>query len=128
MEKEYLKDFDDFKEMSAWKISMNVSEKVFDITKKLPKKEDYGLTSQIRRSTNSIGANIAEGFGRSHKMDKVQYYTYSISSAYETLHHLRYGRKIGYFENSDVESISNKIKQIIFELNKLNKSIKNYWE
>ena len=44
------------------------------ITEELPNKEDYGLTSQIRRAALSIPANIAEGFGRKHTKDKLNFY------------------------------------------------------
>lgn len=128
MRKEYLNDFDDFKDMSVWKIARMISKRIFKITKLLPRSEDYGLTSQIRRSANSIGANIAEGFGRKGKKEKVQFYTYSISSAYETLHHIRYGYDVGYFDNNDVKNFSNLIKKIIYELNKLNKTINIKWK
>ncbi len=50
-----------FKEMPVWQLVMEVSEKIFYLTKDLPRNEDYGLTSQIRRSALSISANIAEG-------------------------------------------------------------------
>lgn len=127
MEKEYLENFNDFKDMSVWQIARKISKNIFKITRKLPREEDYGLTSQIRRSANSIGANIAEGYGRKGKKEKVQFYTYSISSAYETLHHLRYGTDIGYFKESDVGNTSKLIKKIIYELNKLNKTIDIRW-
>jgi|SRR6056297_976737 len=128
MKNKYMNEFDDFKNMSVWKIAKEISKKIFHITKSLPRKEDYGLTSQIRRSSNSIGANIAEGFGRKGKKEKVQFYTYSISSAYETLHHIRYGCEVGYFNKCDVKNISKLIKKIVFELNKLNKTINIKWE
>jgi four helix bundle protein len=127
MKKEYLDNFDDFKDMSVWQIARKISKNIFKITRKLPREEDYGLTSQIRRSANSIGANIAEGYGRKKKKEKVQFYTYSISSAYETLHHLRYGTDVGYFNESDVRNTSKLIKKIIYELNKFNKTIDIRW-
>jgi four helix bundle protein len=127
MKKEYLDNFDDFKDMSVWQIARKISKNIFKITRKLPRDEDYGLTSQIRRSANSIGVNIAEGYGRKGKKEKVQFYTYSISSAYETLHHLRYGTDVGYFNESDVRNTSKLIKKIIYELNKLNKTIDIRW-
>jgi four helix bundle protein len=55
--------------MSVWKNAMIVAEKIHDMTDQLPKKEDYGFTSQIRRSALSISANVAEAYGREHSAD-----------------------------------------------------------
>ncbi len=54
----------DFTEMPVWQKAMDIAEICFDISENLPRKEDYALTSQLRRSAESISSNIAEGFGR----------------------------------------------------------------
>ncbi|MBU0548955.1 MAG: four helix bundle protein, partial [Candidatus Omnitrophica bacterium] len=59
-----------FKEMPIWQEAMNITEDTFNLTENLPKKEDYGLTSQLRRAALSISANIAEAYGRNHTHDK----------------------------------------------------------
>ncbi len=105
--------------MPIWKQAINISIKIFDLTDNLPRKEDYGLTSQIRRSANSIGANIAEGFGRKHSKDKINFYVYARGSANECIHHLLYGLQVGYFNQSNVDCIIKELKQLIFEINKI---------
>jgi len=55
-----------FEDMSVWQKAMDLAVTIFEITENLPKKEDYGLTSQIRRSALSVSANIADSFGRMH--------------------------------------------------------------
>lgn len=50
--------YNNFRDMPVWKDSLNLSESIFKLTLTLPKSEDYGLTSQLRRSANSISANI----------------------------------------------------------------------
>ena len=60
-----------FKEMPVWKDAMEVAEEIFRLSEKFPKKEDYGLTSQLRRSALSISANIAEAYGRNHTLEKI---------------------------------------------------------
>ncbi len=62
-----------FSEMPVWKKALELSIKVFQLTIDLPKEEAYGLTSQIRRSANSVSANIAEGFGRKNTKDKIHF-------------------------------------------------------
>ncbi len=115
--------FKGFTDLSVWKMALNISERVFVISEHLPRKEDYGLTSQLRRSVNSIGANVAEGFGRKHKKDKCNFYIYSRGSAYETMHHLLYGQKVGYFAADDLSEIFKEINKLIHELNKLIKTV-----
>jgi four helix bundle protein len=111
--------------MTVWKDAMSVAESIFFITESLPKKEDYGLTSQIRRSALSVSANIAEAFGRHHVNDKVNFYYYSRGSVTETKSHLEYGVRVKYFEKTRVKEIETILNKVYFELNKIIKSIKN---
>jgi four helix bundle protein len=53
-----------FKELVVWQRAHQMTLDVYDATRAFPKDELYGLTSQLRRSVASIGANIAEGSGR----------------------------------------------------------------
>ena len=53
-----------FRDMPVWQKALDLSDIVFLLTVSLPKSEDYGLTSQLRRSSNSVTGNIAEAFGR----------------------------------------------------------------
>ncbi|MBC8047746.1 MAG: four helix bundle protein [Fimbriimonadaceae bacterium] len=52
----------DFKELYAYKKGFELAMEIFEISKKLPKEETYSLTDQIRRSTRSVCANLAEAF------------------------------------------------------------------
>ena len=88
----------DFTEMSVWEKEMTVGEKCFYISENLSRKEDYALTSQIRRSAKSISANIAEGFGRLTSKDKSHFYIMARGSATETKSHLIHGGRLKYFE------------------------------
>ena len=115
--------YNSFEEMNVWKTGMAIAEKIFHLTVNLPRCEDYGLTSQIRRASLSISANIAEGFGRSTALDKRKFYIIARGSAFETKSHLIYGKKVHYFEASEVSIICEMIEMNIFELNKVIKSM-----
>lgn len=115
--------YTDFTEMNVWKIAMAIAVSVFKITDSLPRKEDYGLTSQIRRSSSSISANIAEAFGRTTSADKKKFYDYARGSAFETKSHLLYGKEVGYFDEEAVNKLSKQIDDVIHELNKVKKSL-----
>jgi hypothetical protein len=53
-----------YKELNVWQKSYKLCLHIYKVTKRFPKDEMYGLTSQIRRSAVSIPSNIAEGYGR----------------------------------------------------------------
>ena len=109
--------------MPVWKLAMEIAVDVFELTVRLPKSEDYALTSQLRRSSESISSNIAEGFGRSTAPDKKRFYVISRGSAYETKSHLIYGHKVNYFSKEEIERIFKKIEDVIHELNKLMRAL-----
>jgi len=57
-------DVKNFYGLDAWKRSHQLTLKIYKSTKDFPKEETFGITSQLRRATSSIPANIAEGFSR----------------------------------------------------------------
>ena len=95
---------------------MDLAEQVFATTEPLPRKEDYGLTSQIRRSALSVSANIAEGFGRHHTKDKLNFYYASRGSLAETKSHLIYGFKVHYFNSAEFTRLAQLVENIWEEL------------
>src|SRR5918996_4708397 len=111
--------YDSFESMPVWQKGMELAERIFAITETLPRKEDYGLTSQIRRSALSVPGNIAEGFGRRHTKDKLNIYYVSRGSLAETKSHLIYGFKVGYFRESELRGLSELIANNWEALNKL---------
>jgi len=109
--------------MMVWQKAMDLAESIFCLTKILPRTEDYGLTSQIRRAALSISNNIAEGFGRHTKSDKKHFYILSRGSSFETQNCLEYGFRVEYFKKEEVLELDTKLKEIIHELNKIIKSL-----
>ncbi|MFN3299533.1 MAG: four helix bundle protein [Sediminibacterium sp.] len=112
-----------FTEMPVWQLAMDVAEDIFLLTAPLPKKEDYGLTSQLRRAAVSIAANLAEGFGRRGNKDKQKFYDYARGSAFETQSHLLYGIRVHYFTEDACHTVLAKLNQIIHDINKINKAL-----
>ena len=99
--------------MEVWKEDFRLSSEIFKLSNTLPKCEDYGLTSQIRRSANSVNANIAEAFGRSSGPDKSRIYIFAKKSAYETQSHILYGTEVGYFNNQLSDNLVNDYENLI---------------
>jgi four helix bundle protein len=110
--------------MPVWQKAMDLAEQVFAITERLPRKEDYGLTAQIRSSALSVSANIAEGFGRHHTKDKLNFYYAARGSLAERKNHLSYGFKVHYFSNSEFTGLVQLIENVWEELNKLIASLR----
>ena len=72
-----------YKQLEAWKKSMQLVKEVYVLTRLFPKEELYALTSQIRRAAVSVPANIAEGSGRNYKKETIQFLHISRGSLYE---------------------------------------------
>lgn len=72
-----------FKNLDAWKLSMQLVKDIYLLTKNYPKEEMFGLTSQSKRAAVSIPSNIAEGLGRQYKKDALQFFHIARGSAYE---------------------------------------------
>jgi four helix bundle protein len=73
----------DFRKFEIWNQGMDLSVKVYEIVKQLPKEELYGLRSQITRAVVSIPSNIAEGCSRGSEKDFKRFLEISLGSAFE---------------------------------------------
>ena len=98
---------------------MEIAVSIFKLCEDFPKKEDYGVTSQLRRSALSISANIAEAYGRKHTLDKVKFYYYARGSVTETQSHLEYTRRVGYLEKQAVDTLDRRLVGVYGDLNKI---------
>ena len=61
------------KDLDVWNKAMELTENIYSLSARFPKKEQYGLISQIRRSAISIPSNIAEGAARNSKKEFIQF-------------------------------------------------------
>lgn len=110
--------------MPVWGKGMGLAERVYLLTEGLPRREDYGLTSQMRRSALSVAGNLAEGFGRHHTKDKLNFYYASRGSLAETKSHLIYGQRVGYFRSEDCDRLMIMIQEIWQELNAMIRALR----
>lgn len=72
-----------YKDLDVWKQGRALVKAIYLLTKKLPADEKFGLTSQLRRAAVSVPFNIAEGCGRNHLRDSLQFFYVSRGSLYE---------------------------------------------
>jgi len=77
-----------FTDIEAWKLARKLRVAVYSVIKELPTEERYDLASQMRRAAISCSANIAEGYGRFHYQENIQFCRISRGSMYETQDHL----------------------------------------
>ncbi len=82
------KPYQDFTQLALWKAGRNFNLLIFELVKTFPNDEKYRLTDQIIRSSRSINANIAEGQGRYHFQEQIQFCRQARGSLAETLNHL----------------------------------------
>lgn len=118
-----------FTDLYAWQEGHKLVLMIYDITKKFPNHEMFGLTNQMRRCTVSITSNIAEGFSRQSYREKVQFYSISISSLTELQNQLLIARDVSYILKEIFDTVATqaiKVHRIINGLIKSSKSFISY--
>jgi four helix bundle protein len=112
-----------FKDLKVWQKAYQLCLEIYRITRKFPKEEIYGITSQMRRSAISIPSNIAEGYGRRTKGEYIQslYIAYGSNCELET--QVLLSGDLGFIEKSEFLRIQNEIGDIERMLKGLIKSL-----
>ena len=77
-----------FEDLEAWKEGRNFKKTISALIKTFPKSEQYELSNQLRRASRSVTANIAEGYGRYHYQENIQFCRHSRGSLEECKDHL----------------------------------------
>jgi four helix bundle protein len=101
-----------YKELNIWRKSVDLAVKIYQVTKGFPKEEQYGLTSQMRRSAVSIPSNIAEGAGRNSKKDFANFLAISNGSSCEVDTQLIIARRVDLIDQEILESLHSEISEI----------------
>jgi four helix bundle protein len=94
-----------YRDLRVWQEGMGVAEACYLLTKRFPKDELFGMTSQIRRAASSVPANIAEGYGRNSKGDYIQFLRISQGSLKELETHLTLSRRVGLLGESETNTV-----------------------
>ncbi|MEM9830192.1 MAG: four helix bundle protein [Bacteroidota bacterium] len=111
----------DFRTLRVWESFHEIVLRVYVLTKNFPTSEAYGLTSQIRRASVSIAANIAEGCGRSSDAELNRFLIIAMGSASELEYELLLAKDLSYISQADYEQIQ---EDIIIAKKMLNNFIK----
>ncbi len=84
---------------------------IYKTTKEFPKREMWGITSQMRRAAVSVPANIVEGSVRRHKDEYLQFLYISASSLAELGYYIKFSKDIGYFREGEFEELYEKYEE-----------------
>ncbi len=110
-----------FEKLEVWQAARVLKKSIYQITQKFPREELFGLTSQIRKSTGSITANLAEGSGRASDKDRAHFTNIAYSSALETIDHFITAFDLEYLSEEMYVDHRLKLDEIINKLNSLYK-------
>jgi four helix bundle protein len=94
-----------FQDLRVWQKGMELVKEIYRLTKSFPKDEQYGMTSQLRRAAVSVPVNIAEGKGRFHQKEYIQFLYTARGSIYELITLIQVGEDLGYMIASQRENL-----------------------
>ena len=111
METESAKSFED---LVVWQKAHRFVLGIYDYTSVFPKQETYGLVSQLRRSSVSIPANIAEGFKKRGRADKVRFMNIAQGSTEECRYYLILSTDLYYGECLELKSLLDEVSKLLY--------------
>ena len=103
----------DFRDLIVWQKAHQFVLSVYSISNNFPKTEMYGLISQIRRAAVSVAANIAEGFKKKTKPDKIKYMNIAQGSLEECRYYLILAKDLGYSDTSLLMSQLEEVSKLL---------------
>lgn len=102
----------DFTDLIVWQKSHDLVLKIYKLIKLLPGEEKYNLIDQIRRSSSSICANIAEGYGRFYYQDNISFCRKARGSLDETRNHLMQIKDLNLASKDDCENLLDNCEEV----------------
>lgn len=102
-----------FKELIVWQKAHQFVLAIYKMTKSFPKEEMFGLTSQFRRAAVSIPANIAEGYRKRGKADKIRFFNISEGSLEECKYYLILTKDLGYASTVNADELAEEVSKLL---------------
>ena len=102
-----------FRDLLVWQRAHAFVLAVYKATARFPGREIYGLTSQMRRAAISIAANIAEGFAKRGKADKVRFMNIAEGSLEESRYYLLLSQDLGYGSTGELMELLNEVGRLL---------------
>jgi len=102
----------DFTKLAVWRKAHELARSIYEETSRWPKHELFGLTSQMRRASVSIGSNIAEGLGRRSDGELARFIQIAIGSCNELEYQIRLARDLGYISMDGYTELDRSINEV----------------
>ena len=100
------------KKLDVWLKSFELTKSIYEVTKKFPSEEKYGLVSQMRRSAVSVPSNIAEGAGRQTNKDSLQFFIIARSSLSELDTQVELSHSLEMINSADYQLLAKQINVV----------------
>ena len=113
-----------YKDLLVWQKSIELTIKIYDLTKDFPKTENFGLISQMQRSAVSIPSNIAEGKMRLRKKEFRRFLLIAYASGAELETQLEISKRLNLGELTKYKIVEDRLREIMKILNKLTSVLK----
>lgn len=107
----------DFRNLDVWQLAKELRNEINELCRKLPSEEKYRLVDQMIRASRSVTANIAEGHGRYHFQENIQFCRQARGSLFELLDHLTVCLGCNYISESTFQIFESKLQFAIKKLN-----------
>src|ERR1700737_177118 len=111
-------------DLTVWQEAHKLTLEIYKLTARFPAAEKYGIVSQLRRSSSSVPANIAEGFGRATTRELLRCLQIARGELEETRYFVLLSRDIGYVTAEDCENVNRDCNSIGRLINALGSSLK----
>jgi four helix bundle protein len=111
MERKTAKSFED---LIVWQKAHRFVLAAYEFTSSFPKQETYGLVSQLRRAAVSIPANIAEGFKKRGRADKVRFMNIAQGSVEECRYYLILSADLHYGDSSEMNLLFDEVAKLLY--------------
>lgn len=108
-----------FRKLIVWQEAKKLAVKIYELTKKFPKEEQFGLISQLRRAASSVMANIAEGSAMQTKAHREVFYARARGSAVEVDSHIELSTALGYSTEATQKDVQDHCARLTYLLTKL---------
>lgn len=102
----------DYRELKAWQRSHALTLAIYEFTKRFPKEEMFGLTSQMRRAAASIPANIAEGCGRDGDAELKRFLNIALGSACELDYFVQLSTDLGHLDAATARRLAADVMEV----------------